>query len=122
MKKPRNKSKNKQKVNPLKSSMREKKRYLAYEIISNQPLSRDADKALINQIKALLGVFSAGKAGIMSVTYNAVKQRGVLRVDRKFVDNIRSCFVMIKHINNQEVLVRTLRVSGMINKVKEEVN
>ncbi len=120
MKKPQIKNKNKQKVNPLKPSMREKKRYMVYEIMSNQPV-KGADKALITRIKELLGVFSASKAGVTSVKYNSTKQRGVLRVDRKFVDQIRSCFVMIKNLNNQEVLIRTLRVSGMLNKAKEEV-
>ena len=113
---------NKHKVNPLKPSMREKKRYMAYEIMSKEPLARDIDKVLINKIKALLGVFSASKAGVMSVKYNPDKQRGILRVDRKFVDNIRSCFVMIKNLNDKEVLIRTLRVSGMLNKVKGVIN
>ena len=66
-------------------------------------------------------MFSAGKAGVMNVKYNNKNQKGILRVDRKFVDNIRSCFVMIKNLNNQEVLVRTIKVSGMINKVKKEI-
>ncbi len=117
MKKPQNK----QKVNPLKPSMREKKRYMAYEIMSKEPLNGNTDKVLINQIKALLGVFSAGKAGVMSVKYASEKQRGVIRVERKFVDHVRSCFVMIKNLNNQEVLIRTLRVSGMLNKAKEYI-
>ncbi|HHE36466.1 MAG TPA: hypothetical protein ENL16_01475 [Candidatus Woesearchaeota archaeon] len=120
MKKPRNmsKPKDKHKVNPLKPSMREKKRYVAYEIMSDKPV-RGGDKALIRRINELLGVFSTSKAGVMSVKYNNARQRGVLRVDRKFVDHIRSCFVMIKHLNNEEVLIRTLRVSGMINKLKD---
>ena len=122
MRKPqdKNKAKDKHKVNPLKPSMREKKRYMAYEIMSNKPV-KEADKALIKRIRELLGVFSASKAGVMSVKYNDDKQRGILRVDRKFVDHIRSCFVMIKHLNNEEVLVRTLKVSGMIKKVKKEI-
>ena len=120
MRKPQNKDKNKQRVNPLKPSMREKKRYMAYEIVSNKPV-QGADKALISRINELLGVFNTGKAGVTGMKYNPGKQRGILRVNRKFVDYIRSCFVMIKNLNNEEVLIRTLRVSGMINKVKEEV-
>jgi len=123
MKKPqnKNKSKNKHKINPLKPSMREKKRYIAYEIMSDKPLNRNADKVLVGKIKALLGVFSSGKAGVMSVKYNSDKQTGILRINRRFVDHIRSCFVMIKNLNDEEVLVRTIRVSGMLKKVKEEV-
>lgn len=118
--KQKNKQKSKQKVNPLKPSMREKKRYMAYEIISTQ-LVKQADQALIRKIKELLGVFSASKAGVMNVKYNSKSQKGVLRVDRKFVDYVRSCFVMIKNLNDQEVLIRTIRVSGMVNKAKKEI-
>jgi RNase P/RNase MRP subunit POP5 len=61
------------------------------------------------------------KAGVTSLKYNPEKQRGILRMDRRFVDHLRSCFAMIKNLNNQAVLVRTLRVSGMIGKVKGEI-
>ena len=93
---------------------------MAYEIISSKPI-KVADKALIKSIKELLGVFNAGKAGVMGVKYNSKSQKGILKVDRKFVDQIRSCFVMIKNLNKEQVLVRTIKVSGAINKVKEEV-
>jgi len=119
MKKPQSK-KNKQKVNPLKPSMREKKRYMVYEIISQKQI-KYADKALIDKIKDLLGVFISGKASVMNVKYNPKNQKGVLRVDRKYVDNVRSCFVMIKDINNKKVLIRTIRVSGMLNKAKKVI-
>lgn len=100
--------------------MRDKKRYMVYEVMSKKPMDK-ADKALIRKIKELLGFFSANKAGVMNVKYNPKSQRGILRVDRRFVDHVRSCFVMIKNLNNQEVLIRTLRVSGMINKAKKEI-
>lgn len=100
--------------------MRDKKRYMAYEIMSKKPIQM-ADKALIAKIKELLGVFMAGDAGVMNVKFNPKSQKGVLRVDRKFVDNIRSCFVMIKDLNNEKVLIRTIKVSGMIHKAKKEI-
>ena len=111
----------KTKVNLLKPSMRENKRYMAYEIMSNNPLSKGIDKILLDKIKSLLGVFNAGKAGVMSVKYNKNNQRGILRVNRGFTDNIRSCFVMIKRLNSEKVLIRTLKVSGMVNKAKKEI-
>ena len=120
MVKPQAKAKNKHKVNPLKPSMRDKKRYMAYEIMSNESV-KQTDQVLIKKIKELLGVFSAGRAGVMSVKYNSKKQKGILRVDRKFVDHVRSCFVMIKNLNNEPVLIRTIKVSGMIGKVKKEI-
>jgi ribonuclease P/MRP protein subunit POP5 len=103
------------KVNILKPSMREKKRYIAFEIASERPLGFDADKRLISKMNEMLGVFLAPSAGIMRVRYEPKSQRGLLRVERKFVDHVRSCFVMIKMIGDTRVSCRTLRVSGMLN-------
>lgn len=110
---------NKPKVNPLRPAMRENKRYLAFELITEKPFQGEADRILIRRINEILGVFNSAKAGLMKVKYNPKVQRGLMRVDRAFVDHIRTCFIMIKHLNNQPVLLRTLRVSGMLNKAGE---
>lgn len=110
------KKKTKPKTNALIPSMREDKRYLAFEIISENALMFEGDKVLVAKINSLLGVFESSKANVMRVKYNAKLQRGLLRVDRKYVDKLRSCFVLIKELNGQKILVRCLRVSGMLNK------
>lgn len=112
-------NKNKPKVNSLRPCMREKKRYLAFEVITDKPFQGEADRILIKKINEILGVFNSAKAGLMRVNYDQKSQRGLIRVDRSFVDHIRTCFVMIKHLNNQPVLLRTLKVSGMLNKAGE---
>jgi RNase P/RNase MRP subunit POP5 len=110
------KKKTKPKTNALIPSMREDKRYAAFEILTEKPIAFEGDKALVAKINGLLGVFESSKANVMRVKYNAKLQRGLLRVDRKYVDKLRSCFVLIKELNGQKTLVRTLRVSGMLNK------
>ncbi|MBN1792938.1 ribonuclease P protein component 2 [Candidatus Woesearchaeota archaeon] len=109
-------SKPRPKVNALKPSMREKKRYIAFEIVSEKPLGKDADRQLIIRINELLGVFHSSKAGILRVKYNPGLQRGLLRVDRAFVDFIRTCFVMLKQLEGIRVMIRTLAVSGMVHR------
>jgi ribonuclease P/MRP protein subunit POP5 len=109
----------KPKVNALRPAMREKKRYLAFEIMSQQPLRLDADLVLIGKINELLGIFNSAKAGILRVRYDVRSQRGLFRIDRKFVDLVRTCFVMIKDVGGQKVLIRTLYVSGMLHKAGE---
>jgi RNase P/RNase MRP subunit POP5 len=124
MNNPNNKPKKVNQATRLKPSMRDKERYVAYEIASNAgkgALGWGIDKALIREVNALLGVFMAPKANIASIKYNAEKQRGILRITRKFVDCLRTCFAMIKNINNQEVQIRVLRVSGMVHKVKDKL-
>jgi ribonuclease P/MRP protein subunit POP5 len=111
----------KPKVNALRPSMRDKKRYIAFEILSDRPLGYDADKKLICKINELLGVFQASKAGILRVKYDAKTQSGLFKVDRSFVDYARAAFVMIKSLDGVKVAVHTLRVSGMLNKAASEL-
>ena len=103
------------KVNPLRPAEREKKRYVAFEILSEKPLPPGADRQLVERLNSFLGVFEASKAGLLRVRYDPAGQRGLLRVDRKYVDALRSCFVMTKELLGLKVLVRTLSVSGMLN-------
>ncbi len=119
MNNPNNKAKSN--IPRIKPSMRIKERYMAYEIKSEQPLPWNADKLLITNINSLLGIFMAPKAMVTSIKYNAGKQTGILRLDRRFVDCLRTCFAMIKHLNQQSVTVRTLRVSGMVGKLKKYI-
>jgi RNase P/RNase MRP subunit POP5 len=115
------KHKVKPKVTRLKPSERDKERYVAYEIASKIPLGYGADKVLISEINALLGLFMAPKANLASMKYNPEKQRGIIRIHRKFVEYLRSCFAVTKHVGNQEVVIKTLKTSGMIDKVKKYV-
>jgi RNase P/RNase MRP subunit POP5 len=106
----------------LKPSMRQKKRYVAYELKSPVPLARGADRALVEQANQLLGAFLAPEAGIASIKYNPEKQRGILRLDRRYVEHLRKCFAMIKKLNNQEVMIKSIKTSGMIGKLKKYLN
>ena len=116
-----NKPKKPLRVNLLKPSMREKKRYLAYEITSEKPLGLDADKNLVSAINQTLGLFGAAKAGVMRVKYDSAAQRGVLKVERSHVDQVRASFVMIKSLAGSAAGVRTLKVSGMASKAAQEM-
>lgn len=103
----------------LKPSERPKERYVAYEVASSNPLGWGADKALIKEVNVLLGVFMAPKASITSIKYNPEKQRGILRIDRRFVDCLRTCFAMTKYINREGVMIKSIKTSGMVDKVKK---
>ena len=86
------------------------------------PLARGTDRALVEQANLILGAFLAPEAGIASIKYNPDKQRGILRLDRRYVEHLRKCFAMIKNLNNQEVMIKSLKTSGMIGKLKKYLN
>ena len=102
------------KVNLLKPSMRDNQRYLTYEIISNEGLPRNITNLLIDKIQSLIGIFDFAKAGIIPVNYDSKIKKGIFKINRNFVDHARSCFVMINELDNTQLIIRTLNVSGMV--------
>ena len=109
------------KIKPLQPTLREKKRYIVYQIDSDSKLNMyDAQKDMLTQIHQLLGVFQSSKAGIMPIKFDDTSNKGILRVNHTAVDLIKSCFVMIKTIKKTPVCIHTIGVSGILKKAKEK--
>jgi len=114
-------------IKPLRPTSREKKRYLVYQIdfvksegkLNNKNMF-DYQKLLIKKIQELLGVFQTAGAGIIPVKISDEARKGILRVNNKYVDLVRSCFVMITNLEHEEVIVRTIGVSGILKKAQEK--
>jgi ribonuclease P/MRP protein subunit POP5 len=103
-------------------SLREKKRYLAFEIISDGKIAdkQAAFSAIKRAYLSYLGELEAGKAGIMMLgeCYNTEKQMGIIRVKHTYLDKLRASLCMIKEIDSMHVIVRSLYASGIIKKAK----
>ncbi len=101
----------------LLSSLREKKRYVAFEAICDGFINPTKIKDyIINNFKNLFGEIGLSKAGINFVeVYN---NKGILRINNKYVDEIKASFCIIRKINKEDILVRSLRVSGTLKKVR----
>ena len=107
------------KIKPLQPTLREKKRYIVYKITSEEDISMyAAQKSILDQIHALLGVFQAAKAGIMPLKFDENTKKGIFRVNNTAVNLVRSSFVLIKNINNVPACVETVGVSGILKKAK----
>ena len=77
---------------------------------------------MLSSSTELLGKLEAGKAGIIPFEnkWDAKKQKGIIRVGNKHVDALRASLALIKQIGNREVIVRSLGVSGMLNKAESK--
>lgn len=99
-------------------SMREKKRYLTFEIISKAVFDlKTVKRAIGNSMLGLYGKIGTGKAGLIFLDFN--ESKGVLRVDRSYVDELKVALMTIKRIDNKEVIVKSVRVSGLLHKARE---
>ncbi|MCA9478373.1 MAG: hypothetical protein KC535_04450 [Nanoarchaeota archaeon] len=106
------------KLKGLKPSLREKKRYIVYQVNSKDSISmKSFQDELIKKVTQLLGVFTP--AGLLPVKFDDKKKRGIIRVNHTAVDLVRSSFVLIDKIGPSEVTLSTLGVSGILRKAKE---
>lgn len=112
------------KIKPLLPSQREKKRYLVFEIISKnkvKPLS-EITNAVWNSILTFVGQSGAARAGInvLQDKYDSSRQRGMIRVSHKMLDVLKAALTLIREINNEPVIVRSLGTSGILKKTEEK--
>jgi ribonuclease P/MRP protein subunit POP5 len=105
-------------MKPLLPTLKERQRYVVYEVITAQPAGHDISDTLLQSLASTLGVFGMAKAGVLSISYDVKTQTGILRCDHDHVLNVRAALLMATHLGRQQVLVRTLGVSGVLGKCK----
>ena len=95
-------------------SSREKKRYILFEVISDEKIFKDEIKNSIYQ-KTLdyLGEKGFSQAGVILVKEN------IIRVNNKYKDEMIIILSLIRSINNKKMMINPLKTSGVIKKLKE---
>jgi len=114
----------KHRLKPILPTLREKKRYLAFEVISKgrsyeyNPIAG----AIHNSLLQLVGELGEGRAGVIFLedTFNKELQRGLIKVNHKYVDHLRAALALIKNIEESEVIVRSVGVSGILKKAENK--
>ena len=110
------------KIRPMLPSLREKKRYLAFEVISNQKVEnfKEVSEAITGSASMFLGQLGMAKAGmiILKDKWNKSIQRGIMRVDHKHIDNLKASLTFIEKIGDKEAIVKSVGVSGILKKAE----
>ncbi len=98
-------------------TLRERKQYLAFEVIADKELSWESiRKAVALAIKNYIGLEGMAHAGIMFVKNN--KNKSIMKIQNDYVAKVRASLLFIKEIDNQKVIVKSIRASGMLNKLQ----
>lgn len=102
-------------------SLREKKRYVAFEVLSEKTLSADAKNiqhAIWDTALSFLGERHVSKAGLFMLPnmYQPQMQRGIIRVNHTGVDDLKAVLALVQQIQNQPVILKTVGVSGILKK------
>ena len=86
---------------PLLPSLKEKKRYMAYEVISKEKLNFNQVKKEIDEsLFKYIGLLGTSKAGMQILKEKYNDNRGLIRINHKFTDHLKASFTLISKINN----------------------
>ncbi|NOZ80294.1 MAG: hypothetical protein GXP63_01360 [DPANN group archaeon] len=103
--------------------MKEKKRYLAFEVISDSSIESyfSVFSAIKNGFSRFSGMKGVSQAGLLPLAddWDQKRRRGVFRVSAKSTQEARAVLALIKEIDGKQALVRSLGTSGMLKKVRE---
>lgn len=107
------------KLKPL-PSMKEKKRYIVFKVLSNRPeypLEFQAVRdAILNSVLNWLGEETSARAGVWVIKnlWDRKMQQGFIRCSRKEVDLVKTALAMVHQIGDQRVIIQSLKVTGTI--------
>lgn len=108
-------------VKAIKPSMREKKRYIAFEVLAEKPASREqAVKEIRETMARFMGELGMAKAGVIFLP-DWEKNKGVFRVNNKYVDEAKAALALVKQINTNSVIIKSVNVSGILKKTRSRI-
>lgn len=110
-------------MKPLLPTLKERKRYILFEVNSSQGIEKGKVGEQVNKIcLRFLGELGMAKAGVQFLpeTYNKRTGKGIIRVGHKYVDEVKAALALIDKMDGKKANVNVLKVSGVIGKLKGE--
>ena len=100
----------------LLASLKQKKRYIVFEIVSDVNFEADGVRKAVNDaLLSFIGQLGIAKTSPMFVKFE--NNKFIMKINHKFVDECISAIILIKKIKNQEVIVKSVITSGTLKKV-----
>ncbi len=105
----------------LPPTLRDKHRYIAFHILGERQFTKDEVKRTIWDASLLaLGVLGSARAKPWFIKFDEKSQTGIVRVDKKHVEELRFALTLITQINGSKAIFRTLGTSGTIKRLKRK--
>jgi len=102
-------------------TLKEKKRYLLFRILSKNSISKSqCEEAIQETLLKVLGELNCARAGIMFFGENYKDNTGIIRVGTQYVNDVKLALATIKKISGEIVTIEVIKVSGMIGKLKKK--
>jgi ribonuclease P/MRP protein subunit POP5 len=108
---------NEEKLKILPSTMRMRKRYVKFKVISEEPIVyEDLEHAIWNTFLDFYGENGTAELDIWLVKnlYNGKDQIGIIRCGHKAVDRVLAGLGLLTRLGDNRIVVKILNVSGTI--------
>ena len=106
-------------MKPIIPSLRENNRYITFQIQADKQFNNEEIKKMLQEeFLTFLGSLELAKSSFKLVSFN--KNKGIVKVNSKYLDKLRAMLPLINKLNNEKVNIKSLKTSGLINKVKME--
>jgi ribonuclease P/MRP protein subunit POP5 len=114
------------KLKILPPTLREKKRYIAFQVISEESETfsySDLEQAIWNTSLDFLGEYGVSKTSIwlMKDCWDQNKQMGIIRCNHKSVHSVITSLGLISRLGDTKITIKILKVSGTIKTVKNKI-
>ena len=101
-------------------TLREKKRYLVYKVVSEETVSRaDAETAIKQVLKQFMGDLGMAKAGVMFLK-DWKESKGIMKISHKETDTVKAGLALVKEINGKKAIVKSVGLSGILDKARSK--
>lgn len=106
-------------MKPLLPSLKERKRYIAFEILSSSSISeQDMQDTIRRAMHNYVGELGMARAGLQFVQWS--KNKGIARVNHTSADVLKASFPFVDSIKDKKVVVRSLGTSGILIKAQKK--
>jgi ribonuclease P/MRP protein subunit POP5 len=100
---------------------REKRRYLALDVVSEQPFT---ERAILDAVQAsilrLFGEYGASKTSLKMIKYVPEKRRLVIRCSHTMLEQVRAAIVSTVEIDGKAATVHVVGVSGTLKALSKK--
>lgn len=98
-------------------TLRESNRYVRFEISSKKQLKpKEVKESLEKEILSFLGSLELAKSSFKLLKCEGNK--GIIKINRKYLTKIKAALTLIKSIEKENVSVKSKYVSGILRKAK----
>lgn len=109
----------KKKPNPIPQTMRGKKRYVAFQLISEALLAEHSvNRAVWQTMLKLYGAAGCARQKLHFAVWEGPKNKVIVRCDHKHVDEVKAGILFLADVDGKPVVPKLLKVSGSIGQLK----